>query len=508
MAWYDPAIETFTAGVKAFWASLRPTADSTPYSDAWVYQHTLAHIQKGLWEMLGRVLTRLFPTTTTGPSLDRWLRFIGRPDGQGGYGLIKAHVSSGSDVLAVTFTGVGTINPTHELTDDAGRRYRINETYTSGGAEVYNADLISIDTGLGVNLETGETLLFTNPPANVNTQATLVGDLDFGRALEEDDAGGAALVQKMQEPPLSGNWAEWRDWIEAASPGNFDGWCWPKRNNGPYGHGSTDYMATDRSELASARLTSDAQNAVLDAYIQNTAGAPLLALKGARRLTPTEVKKVVSYTFKLSESAPDANRCDWDANAEKRTITAIDKPTKLITVHAVYTTGPQVGDKVLIAGQEATVVLEPGNASAPVSGSMQKFTVSTWPAYWDTIDLTDRHDGTGFAVCSGGGLAPTVHDAISAYVNGINGDPPDGRGNLPKLGPAKGAYAAPITAWDDTFRLDMVKSAAAIAAEGWIVSHTQCLIGGAAADAGPTYDTTANVQIMICPEVAVYEDKT
>lgn len=505
MDWPNPTFASLVATVKAYWASLRPGADSTPYGDAWVYQHTLGHIQKGLWEMLSRGVNRLFPTTTKGNYLDRWLNFIGRPDGLGGYGLIKAHVSSGSDVLAVTFTGVGTINPTHELLDDALRRYRINETYTSGGAEVYNADLISIDTGLGVNLEAGETLLFSNPPGNVETQTTLVGDLDFGRALEDDDSGGAALVQKMQQPSLSGNWCQWQQWIEEASPGNFDGWAWPKRNNGPYGHGSTDYLATDRSELASARLTSAAQNAVLDAYIEDEAGAPLLALKGYRRLTPTEVKKVVSYTFKLSESIADANRCDWDANSAKRTITGIDKPNKTITVDVAYTTiYPTSGQKCLIAGQEVTVTNGPGAGG----NGMDEITFSSWPAYWDTITLTNRHDGTGFAVCSGGGIMKSTHDAISAYVNNINGTPPDGRGDLPKLGPAKGPYASKITGWDDTLRVDNIKSAAVIAAQGKILSHTQCLIAGAAADAGPTYDTTANVQIMICPEIAPYEDKT
>jgi hypothetical protein len=502
MAWPDPTFQEWVDDFKALWAALRPTADSTPKSDGWLYQHTLGHAAKVIQEMVARGLARFFPTTTSGISLDRWLFFIGRKDGQGSYGLIKEHVSSGSDVCAVTFTGVGTITPSHELTDDAGRRYHINETYVSSGAEVYNADLESIDTGLSTNLESGESLTFTNPPANVESGATLVGDLDFGTDLEQDPSGQAALLQKMQTPSLSGNWVQWKEWVEEAIPGTLDGWIWPKRNNAPYGHGTTDFCATQRGEVGTDRSWTAAQKAAV-----TLGDAPALLVKEGRGLDLNEEKRAASYTFRLSESAPDANRCDWDASANKRTVTAVDAPAKEITVSAVYGAGVVAsGNKVFLAGEEVTVDDAPGEGGL----GMNQMTFTTWPSSWATIDLTDRDDGTstGFAVCSGGGLVVTTHTAIQAYLNGIDGDPPDGRGDLPKIGPAAGTYAAPITGWDDTFRIDMIKSAAAIAAGGWILSHTQCLIGGVAADAGPTYDSTDTVDIMTAVEVAIYEDKT
>lgn len=510
MPWPDPIFQDWVDDFKALWAALRPTADSTRFSDAWLYQRALGHAAKVLQEMIARGLVRFFPTTSKGNSLERWLFFIGRKDGLGSYGLIKAHVSSGSDVLAVVFTGIDTINPTHELTDDAGRRYRIDETYVSGGAETYNADVISIDTGLATNLETGEVLTFTNPPAKVDTEATLVGDLDFGTDLEQDPSGRAALVQKMQTPSLSGNWAQWKEWIEEAIPGTLDGFVYPKRQNSPYGHGTTDFVACQRGETGSNRPWTSAQKTIVDTYLAGDAEAPALAIKNGRGLDFNEENRAIGYVFALSDSAPASNQCDWDAYDERRTVAAITKVDKLFEVSSDYGTGPQIGDKVFIAGEEVTVVLEPGNAGAPVSGSMKKFTVDSWPSSWDTIDLTDRDDGsaTGFAVCSGGGIIVTVYTAIMAYLNGIDGDSPDGRGNLPKLGPAVGPYGAPITGWDDTFRLDMIKSAAAIAAGGWILSHTECDIGGVSADAGPTYDSTDTVDIMIAVEVAVLEDKT
>lgn len=507
MAWPNATFSEWVAEFKALWDALNPSLSSTKYSHSWLYQRTLGHIAVVMQELVNRGIVRLMPTTSSGIPLDRWLYFIGRKDGQGGYGKLKAHVSSGTDCLEVTFTGVGTINPTHELTDDSFRRYKINETYTSGGAETYYADVESIDTGLEVNLEAGETLLFVNPPANVNTSTTLVSDLDFGLADEEDPPARAALVQKMQTPSLSGNWAQFKEWVEEAIPGTLDGWIWKKRANAPYGDGTTDYCATQRGEVGENRIWTSVQKTAVETYLDGDAEAPELHVKQSRALTISAEKRAISYTFKLSESAPSANLCDWDAAANKRTVITATPGTKTIQVNAVYGAGVVTsGNKVFLAGEEVTVDDAPGDGGL----GMDEMSFTTWPSSWSTIDLTDRDDGsaTGFAVCSGGGLVSTVFQAIEAYLNGIDGDPPAGRGNLPKLGPAQGVYAAPINAWDDTFRLDMIKSAAAIAAEGWILSHTECLIGGVAADAGPTYGTTDTVDLMTAVEIAVYEDKT
>ncbi|MHC4619889.1 MAG: hypothetical protein ACYTEQ_19255, partial [Planctomycetota bacterium] len=172
MAWSTPSFQTIFEDIKAIFVSLRTTADSTPYSDLWVLARTVAHLFRRGHEHLDTMLARLFPTTTSDTWLDRWLYFVGAPDGQGSYGLILADVSEGTDCLTVTCTAGTPSIQNEELTDDAGRRYQLNESvpYMFPGPGTYLADVVSIDTGLEVNLEALEELTFVSPPAGI--QAT------------------------------------------------------------------------------------------------------------------------------------------------------------------------------------------------------------------------------------------------------------------------------------------------------------------------------------------------
>jgi uncharacterized phage protein gp47/JayE len=507
MAWATPLFEAMFDEAKAVYKAIRTNAASTRLSDLWVRARTWAHLFRGAHEHIDVGLARFFPTTTSGSWLDKWLYFVGAADGQGSYGLIKPHISEGTDALRVTCTaGAPQINPTHELLDDVGNRYRINETYNFPGAGTYDADIVSIDTGLPVNLETGDTLEFVSPPAGIQSTATLVADLDFGRAKETDENGRARLLDKMQTPPMGGNWPDMVETIEESISGTLDAWTWAGRQNQPYGWGTVDYVATQRGEASTDRETTAAQQAIVEAAIEDE--QPSLIYRNARYLNITPVYKTLVVEYKLVDGASASQQCDWDAEANRSQITAQDTVKKMITVNPAYGAGVlEVGDRVFIAGLEAVVSVQPGDGVDPdIGGSFAKFKVEAWP--WTVNLATGGPAGAGFYVCSGGGIVVTVYTGVAAYLDGIDGDSPDGRGNLPKLGPAKGDYADPLPAWDDTIRLDFVKSAAAIAAQGAIVSFTTCTIGGAAADAGPTYDATDAVDLMMYDEIQVYEDKT
>jgi uncharacterized phage protein gp47/JayE len=513
MAWSTPTKSTIVADIYAFLKSLRPAADSTPFSDIWVKAHTWGHLFRRGHEHLDTMLNRLFPTTTSDEWLDRWLYFVGATDGDGGYGLLKPHTSEKADSFEVTFTGIGTIQ-NEELTDDAGRRYQLNESapYVSPGAGTYAADLVSIDTGLEVNLEAGETLTFVSPPANVASTGTLLLDLDGGRALETNSEGRSRLVSFLQSPSLSGNWAHWKRWYEEALTGllTVHAWVYGKRNNGPYGHGTLDIALTEVAERGVNRPAdiSAYESDVTEYFNANT---PLALLKQARTLTVDVASTTVTVvvTYELAEGTPASQQCDWDAEtaANKKDCAAgtAEVPDKLIVASAVYAGDVLAsGDRVLIAGEEAIVALEPGNAAAPVSGAMNKFTVTTWP--WSVNLVTGGPSGGPFAICAGGGLITDVYSAIAAYLDGIDGDSPDGRGLLPKIGPARGTYAAPQPEWDDTFRIDFIKSAATIAAGGWITGFKTVTVDGAAVDYGPAYTTTSTVQLVVYDEIELYQE--
>jgi hypothetical protein len=208
----------------------------------------------------------------------------------------------------------------------------------------------------------------------------------------------------------------------------------------------------------------------------------------------------VVVTYEVAEGTPSSQQCDWNAEANKRDVLVQTPGSKKIQVTAVY--GADIiesGDRVLIAGEEAIIDDAPGEGGL----GMDEMTFTTWP--W-TVDLTTGGPGGGaFAVCAGGGLITDVYSSIAAYLNGIDGDTPDGRGLLPKMGPARGTYAAPQPEWDDTFRIDFIKHAATVAAGGWITGFDTVTVGGAAVDYGPAYTSTDTVQLVVYDEIELYQ---
>ena len=490
MAWTDPTKDTIVDDAKAVYKSYRPNAATGPFSDLWVLSKTVGHLYKMAHEHLTNMIRWLMPNTTSGTYLNDWLYFFGAPDGQGSYGLIKPHVSSGTDALAVVFTGAGNIATTDELTDASGRRYHINENYNwaGPGGTTYNADVESIDTGLEVNLEIGDVLTFSSPPANVTADASLVGDMDYGRALETDPEGLARLLSIAQNPSLSGNWAQWQRWVENALPGNVDAYIFAGRQNQPYGWGTIDIAVTQRAESGEDRVITSEQEAIIIAYL--LANAPTQMYKMTRLLTVDAASNehFIAMDYELAEGTPAAQQCDWDAQANKRTVIAQTIGAKSIQVNAVYVAGVITsGDRVLLAGEEVVVDDAPGDGGL----GLDEMSFLTWP--WPTVafNLNDRGDATGYAVCSGGGLVMTVWNAITAYV--------DARG------PAKDAYAAPIAGWDDSLRIKFIQSAAVVAGLGWILDITTTTIDGGAVDANPSYDATYTIDLLITPEIAVYQ---
>ncbi len=497
-----PTFESLKDSVKAYWRTIRSNADTGPGSDVDLFSHALAHIGDGLHKHILNVKRLLFPSTSFGTELNEWLFALGQPDGQNGYGLIQAAGSYGTDALQVTCTaGTPTINTTHYLQDTAGRRYRINETYAFSGPGTANVDIIAITKSAATNLEAGEVLTFENPPAGIQATATLVSDLDYGRDLMTTTEGRTAVVTWLRAPNMSGNWPEWRRTTDKASPGILDIFVWNGRNNYPFGYATTDIALLQVGESGVNRIVTSAQESAVLAYLQ--ANTPYLSLKQMRIFgqgglaaphtgTVSPVHKTIEVDFKLGEGAPPSKECSWNAQSEKRYVNAQTPGSKLIEVNAVYTTGPQSGETIFIDGYEATVDLEPGNASAPVSGSMAKFTVTTWP--WSVDISSGRPSGNGFYVMSGGGLIADAWQAVRDHVDAI--------------GPAKGPAASPQAGWEDNLRPDLIKAEVARASEGYIVAFPLCQVDGGSVDVAPTYDTISTIELLIDDGIAIWEDKS
>lgn len=497
MAWLKPTYSEIKEEITAIYKSYRTNADSAPLSDLWIYSRVLARLASSLYSGFEAVRRDLFPSTSVGRYLDSWIYLFGLSNGDGGYGLILPSTSSGDSALKVICTA-GTPEITGEtLVDTAGNRYQIDETYTFAGYGTYNADVVSIDTGLACNLAIGETLTFESPPSGIDEEAETVAPLTGGLDAETDSEGQARIVRELQTPSMGGNASQWVRWVEETSQGEYDGYVWSMRQNQPYGYGTTDYTALLRGQTGRNRIiTSDQKNAIT-AYVQSQ--APVRQMRQSRCLDFTVDPSKIEVVYSLAPDASSDKECDWDAYANQRSAAAgCSEANKLVVVDAVYAAGVlSSGDTVIIAGEAAVVDLAPGAAGAPVSGNMDRFSVTTWP--WSSSLVTGGPGAGPFNITSGGGLVEDVLEAINEY--------------LDTLGPERGDYSsAATTAWDDTIRIAWIQNSVIDAGDGDIIDIGTCEIDGATADVGPTASATTDVYLKVCDapigEIVIWEDKT
>lgn len=475
-----PSYDTIKTLAVTIWQGYRPTADTTPYSDVWLFSRVMARVESRAMKAIQRGIDAIFPTSTWGKYLDRWLYFRGMSNGSGGYGLITTRGSSGSEALTVTAIGASVDIQNYELSDTNGRTYKINESYSFAGAGTHDLDVASVSTGLATNLETGEILTFISPPANITAAATLVKDLTGGADAEEEDAGRARLVSGLQFPATAGNVADWVETIEAVQPGSLRAFVWPQRQNQPYGYGCTDYCAlktgesfTDRKIASSDDLYDDITDAV-------EARIPTLLMRDSRQLTLTDDVQTVELTLTMHPSATGDQLCDFDAKTINTTVAAETEVSLLIESTAdicapTVTNGLEAGHRVIIYGEEVVVT------AVNVTGSAKKFTVESWPWTATTVTCT---------IMSGGGVIKTVEEAVRAYVDGI--------------GPARGTYAAPLTTWDDVLRVKLIQAACITAADGVVID---AVVTDPAADATPAYGSGATAVLISVGEIIVWEQK-
>lgn len=479
-----PTLETLEATIEAVWKSYRPSAAFSKYSDLWLFKKIVGRLAWRMHQTLARALDAVFPTTTYGIYLDAWLRLVGCSDGAGGYGRYEAAASSGTDALTVTATGAATVSIGDQLTDSSGRTYQLTEGNVFGGAGSANLSVEAISTGSATNLETGDTLTFVSPPANITETATLVLDLDGGRDRETDAAGRQRLLEKLQTPSLSGNWADWVETIEAVDPGNLRAFVWPARQNQPTGFNCVDYCAIQEGEVGA-----DQHIAAVDSYYTQIAAAitarmPVLMMRNSRQLTLTTTEKSICAVITLADSAGASDQCDWDAYSLKCHVDAENSGTKTVTasddVYDGTTSMLQSGDRVLIHNQFAVV------DSVNVGSNPKVFTLTTWPWSDSIVDCL---------ICSGGGTIEDAHDALYGSA-----------GLYESLGPAKGTYAAPITAWEDTLRVLAIQTAIVDAGNETIVD-VALESPGITADYSPTAGSGATTARVIPGDIDIFEDK-
>jgi uncharacterized phage protein gp47/JayE len=488
-----PTFTTLATEVATRILGQRPSAGMGPGTDGATLRDALAHVAYGLHLHLRYgVLHNLIPTSASGIYLDAWAYLFGLADGDRdnpGFGRIKARACLTSDAIQVTATGAtGDLNG-EQFSDGSGTIYKINETYTFGGAGSAILDIIGVDVGdiTNIKLTDSETLTWVSTPANMSETITQKKDFSGGADKETDAALRDRLREKLQTPPQGGNWSNWKDWIEDTSPGELNAYVFPKRqysNSDGYGYGTVDYCAFLALESGADRYIQSTDQIWDDIETQIEAKAPVLLLRNSRQLTISSTLQDIDLTLEMANNATEAQLCDWDAESVKTTVASTTVSTRLVECTAnvcspTVTNGIKVGHRVIINEVEAIV------SEVNVGTDPKDFKVEDWPSEWGSADDVIN----GLYVMSGGGVILTTIIALRDMGDGI--------------GPAKW-FAAPIPGWDDTLRHASIKSAVIQSADGAVVDMT---VTTPAADVAPTYDDNSDVDAITLDEIRVWESK-
>ena len=508
MAFSIPTKAQIRATILALWHAERPSADSTKYSDLWLFARIGSVLVYRLHKPIVQALNAVFPTSAFDTYLDNWLTLFGLPDGQGGYGRILPHISAATDGLTCSATGGGpgvlaNAWQNLQLTDTAGNTYVCTEAHgaVAAGTSV-DLDVQSVDTGFTVNLENGTVLTWVAAPAGSDPTATLAKDLTGGTTLEEDSGGQSRMGTRLRSPPASGNVASWVAAIEEVAPGTIKAYVWTQRQNYPYGYGMTDYCALKLNESGNERQIGAADDVWADILSAVSAAMPALIYRNSRQLTTFSVPVDVDITITLGIGATEEQKCDWDAGGNKTTVLTNDASGPGIETVAdvcspTVTNGLEAGHKVVINGVEGIVT------AVNIAADPKAFEVGDWPDGWPSGGAADLL--LGYNVTSGGGFIGQKTD----YNNNVTGSGcvEAVRVHVDDRGPnmAYNGALSQIPGWDSDLKIQQLESVCFVTGGGVIIAVSVDDLAGGVVDLSHPAQEFANATIYNIREITIWQ---
>jgi hypothetical protein len=210
---HDDGIRTQSNGLRSIGIANPNTGPNSDYDKLW----TAIGNEIAVGQANGVIsVDANMPDTAGGPNLDRWLALLKltRNPAIGSHGPITISLNAASTLIT---TG-------QQLTDTAGLRYEV----TTGGtyANQTQVPVSAIDAGSATNHDNGDVLSWVTPPpfsaptAVVGTPGSTDGLVDGADSeVGIDGPPRSRLYNRLQNPPLGGNWSQVSSWATNAVPG-------------------------------------------------------------------------------------------------------------------------------------------------------------------------------------------------------------------------------------------------------------------------------------------------
>lgn len=277
--------------------------------------------------------------------LTDWAFNLGLPDGEGGFGRLKATISSGG---AASLTGVkATVYPDGDTAtaEDGVTQIALSGSVTIPGSAPgfgsVDAVFVSVTTGEDANLPIGTVCTWDSPVSGADDTFTLTAPLQGAIDSETNPSVFQRILQRLQNPPRGGTSEDIEFW---ATVDGVDGiYIYPRRG----GTGTVDVVittaGTGQARRPSVSLLADVQ----DAFDNNrpvaseriTAIAPYMPNSSGHQVI-VEVTPTSKYPFDWDDRGGSYFVDDYDGAASPPTITfdtAI--PASLKAAIDAYTNG-------------------------------------------------------------------------------------------------------------------------------------------------------------------------
>lgn len=131
-------------------------------------------------------------------------------------GLAPRPAGPSAGFITLDCSATTTIPDGSQLIDSAGTRFQVATPGSYAAASL--VPVIGVDTGSKTNHLAGDTLTWVAAPPYCNTkQLVATGGLTGGSDAENNDTARARLLNRLQNPPGSGNWSQTCGYAEASS---------------------------------------------------------------------------------------------------------------------------------------------------------------------------------------------------------------------------------------------------------------------------------------------------
>lgn len=221
MPWSTPTLNQVRSLVRDFIHGSLPGSDATIPNSV---LRVLADVQAGTCfltlEYIDWLSLQLLPDTAEGEWLDR----------QGDIWLVNADGTTGRKMASeasglVSFTGqAGSIVPINSQMQASGNLYQTTAQITVGSGPT-SGPVTAITAGTIGNLDPETTIAFSQTLLGVDQSATVI-EMDGGTDPETDDELRARILQRIQNPAMGGDAADYVTWALQV-PGVTRAWSFP-----------------------------------------------------------------------------------------------------------------------------------------------------------------------------------------------------------------------------------------------------------------------------------------